>query len=67
MNDIQCGWFPWFDTMSHSVACMSTGNEHTVPYVCGDGRKICCTVSDCLNPAMEAFGTCLKVLQGEAA
>lgn len=54
---------PWFGTMSHSDACMATGDVYTVPYTCEDSREICCTVSSCVDPTMNTFGTCLKVMK----
>lgn len=58
---IRCAWKSFFDTMSHSDACLATGDEFIVPYTCEDGRFVCCTISSCVNPTMNTFGTCRKV------
>jgi hypothetical protein len=61
---LNCNWSPTFETaQNHKQACMAANDEYTVPYTCnGEHSKICCTVSDIVNPTFvnEKFGICLK-------
>jgi hypothetical protein len=36
--------------------------EHTVPYKCRSGRKICCTNSSIMKETFDEFGTCQKIV-----
>jgi hypothetical protein len=47
--------------MSPSERCEKLDDgEHTVPYVCKSGKKICCTVSSIEESTFDDFGRCEK-------
>ncbi len=61
-NYIHCEWYYSFKDYSAIEACEKLNDPtHPVPYLCKDGRKICCTVSSNEDPTFEKFGTCNKL------
>lgn len=61
-NNIDCAWYSYFKDYTPVAACKKLNDPtHPVPYVCADGRKVCCTVSSYLNTTMANFGKCTKV------
>lgn len=60
-NYIHCDWFTFYKDYSVIGACKELNDStHPVPYLCEDGRKLCCTVSENEHPTFDKFGTCNK-------
>ena len=63
INYIHCDWFSFYKFYDSAPEVCEALNDptHPVPYLCEDGRKLCCTVSDNVHPTFDKFGTCHKV------
>ncbi len=61
-QQISCTWYSNFKDKSPAKACADLNSPtYRVPYLCKDGRKVCCTVSNFSSTTMTNFGTCTKV------
>ena len=59
MNRIECMSPGNKHKMSHTEACSSLGNSLQVPYSCDNGRRLCCTKSNIIDPNFKGkFGRC---------
>lgn len=63
-NNISCQWSSSFAGKTAVQACNDfkvTNPLFSVPFLCKDGRKVCCTVSNYASTTTDKFGTCKKV------
>lgn len=61
-DNIDCKWFSYFKQFTPVQACKQLNDPaHPAPYLCKDGRKVCCSVSNVVTVNLDAFGTCSKV------
>ncbi|KAL7433958.1 hypothetical protein ACHAXH_002247 [Discostella pseudostelligera] len=61
-NAIDCKWQSYFKDYTAVQACKKLNlPSHPTPYLCEDGRKVCCNASNYATATVGGFGKCTKV------